>query len=192
MPRSDSSASNPALSTKSRRTGSCRSFFQSILTADGMWPLSYALVSSSTSTMTTPGSLMWDSTQSAPTRTSERLMLETLLGCGQPSRGRPDSLDEKVHMAAEAEVERRVEERGRQRERGEHRPDHGRHGQVADRADRGEGHAHALREPWRCRRLKLCRWTEPRPDQGSVDDSVRRVPKARQRPDGEHRRLGEQ
>src|SRR5215472_853178 len=127
--------------------------------------------------MTTPGSLIWDSTQSAPTRTSERLIFETLLGCGQPSCGRPDSLDEKVHMAAEAEVKRRVEERGRQRERGEHRPDDGRPGQIADRADRGERHAHALREPWRCLRLKFCRGTEPRPDQGSVDDSVGCVPK---------------
>src|ERR1700761_241565 len=118
MPRSESSVSKPTLSTKSRRTGSCRSFFQSILIALGMWPLSYALVSSSTSTMTVPGAPMWASTHSASTRTSERLMTEKPPCAARPLLGRPDSLDKQVHLAAEAEVEGRVQERCGQGERG--------------------------------------------------------------------------
>src|SRR3984957_4390381 len=167
MPLSDSSASKPTLSTKSRRTGSCRSFFQSIFTALGMCPLSYALVSSSTSTMTVPGVLMCASTQSASTRTSDRLMSENP-PCTAASGGRTDPLDKQVHVATEAEVEGRVEERGCQGERGEDDPHDRDPGREADRADPGEHHAHALGEAGRGLRLGLRRRPEaaPRPGRG--------------------------
>ena len=49
-------------------------------------------------------------------------------------------------------------------------------------ADRGEHHAHALREAgWRLR-LGLCRWPEPWPDQGAEDEPVGRVAQAGKRP----------
>src|SRR5579884_1446109 len=83
MPRSESSFSKPAWSTKSRRTGSWRSFFQSIRIALRMWFLSYAEVSSSTSTTTTFGSSRWAWTHSASTRTSLRLMLLLRSSCGR-------------------------------------------------------------------------------------------------------------
>src|SRR4051812_46066776 len=74
MPRSERSAENCSWLTKSRRTGSCRSFFQSILTAPGMCPPSYAVVSSSTSTKTTPGASRFFSAQSAETSAVSRLI----------------------------------------------------------------------------------------------------------------------
>src|SRR6478752_5641601 len=67
MPFADRSSSNCSLLTKSRRTGSWRSFFQSRRTAPLMWFLSYAAVSSSTSTSTVLLSSSFDSTQSAST-----------------------------------------------------------------------------------------------------------------------------
>ncbi len=83
MPLAESSFSKPSWSTKSRRTGSWRSLVQSILMALRMWFLSYAVVSSSTSTITTFGSSRCSWTQSASTRTSLRLMFHLLRGsCG--------------------------------------------------------------------------------------------------------------
>src|SRR3954465_15539664 len=73
-PLADRSSSNCCLLTKSRRTWSCRSVVQSSLTAPRMWPLSYAVVSSSTSTSTTFGSSRCCSTQSALTSADSRLM----------------------------------------------------------------------------------------------------------------------
>src|SRR5262249_26468619 len=55
-------------------TGSCSSVFQLILTAPGMWPPSYAVVSSSTSTKTTWSASRFCSAQSAVTRADSRLM----------------------------------------------------------------------------------------------------------------------
>src|SRR3712207_1483805 len=80
MPLRDSRASKPSLFTKSRRTGSCRSLRQSSLIAVRMWFLSYALVSSSTSTRTTFGSSRCASTQSASTSAFSRLMAVLLRG----------------------------------------------------------------------------------------------------------------
>src|SRR5699024_6945115 len=74
IPRSLSSASNWARLRKSRRTGSCRSCFQSSLTAPLMCPFSYAVVSSSTSTRTTLSSSRCSSTQSDVTSDDARLM----------------------------------------------------------------------------------------------------------------------
>src|SRR5579875_4001360 len=156
MPRSDSRVSKPTLSTKSRRTGSCRSFFQSSLIAPGMCPLSYALVSSSTSTSTTPGSPECASTQSASTRTSERLMQKNLLGrSGRcfPLRRRPDPADEQVHLVAQAEAEGRVDERGSQGHGGERHAEGSEARGVADHPDHGDDHADTLREPGPRRRL---------------------------------------
>src|SRR5919107_3432022 len=73
-PRSESSWENCSWLTKSRRTGSCRSCFQSSLIAPGMCPPSYAVVSSSTSTKTTPGVSRFFSAQSADTSAVSRLI----------------------------------------------------------------------------------------------------------------------
>ncbi|SHU07740.1 Uncharacterised protein [Mycobacteroides abscessus subsp. abscessus] len=72
MPLSDSSFENCCWSTKSRLTASCRSVFQSSLTAPSMWPTSYALVSSSTSTNTVLGAERLSCAHWAETSTSER------------------------------------------------------------------------------------------------------------------------
>src|SRR5262249_26331338 len=75
-------ASNWALLMKSRRTGSCRSRFQSSFTAPGMWAASYAVVSSSTSTKTMPAAPRFFSAQSADTSALSRLMRSPLLKVG--------------------------------------------------------------------------------------------------------------
>src|SRR3954454_2221782 len=167
MPLADSSASNCALLTKSRRTWSCRSAFQSILMALRMWFLSYAVVSSSTSTRTTLGSSRWASTQSASTSASVRLM-----SCFLPKgrawnkrsvRGRDGSAQEQVHLAAEAVPERGVEERGD--EGGGDREDR----QEGDEGDRDQGHqgeaeADRLREAQGAYVLQLRGRLQARPD----------------------------
>src|SRR4026208_947352 len=118
MPRDPSSCSNCSLLTKSRRTGSWRSCFQSILTAPLLWPLSYAVVSSSTSTRTTDGSSRCCSTQSASTSAAERLMVGLLWrwvvgGSGRVSGGPEVSSVEagrqQGHLIAEAPAEDSVQ-----------------------------------------------------------------------------------
>src|ERR1700761_6019394 len=106
--------------------------------------------------MTYPGVPMCASTQSASTRTSERLMVRFLL-VRPVLVGRPNPLYEQVHVAAETEVEGRVQERGGQRERGEDDPEDRQAGREAERADRGEYHADALGEARRRLRLGLGR-----------------------------------
>src|ERR1700684_3846999 len=109
-----------------------------------MCPLSYALVSSSTSTMTTPGSPIWASAQSASTRTSDRLMWIFLLLRSRPLGGRPDpliALDEQIDLAAQADIECGVEEGRDQRERGEHDAACSRPAGVADHPGGGDDHA---------------------------------------------------
>src|ERR1700751_5648383 len=131
--------------------------------------------------MTYPGWSILDSTQSASTRALVRLI--GVLTSLRPSGGRTEPLQNQVHLAAEAEVEDRVQERGDQRERGEEDPRHGHAGREAQRADPGDHHAHALRETrWR---LGFCsrRWSEPWPDQIAVQESVGRETQAGQRPD---------
>src|SRR6266699_1451015 len=196
MPRSDSSFSNPARSTKSLRTGSCRSFFQSIFTAPLMWPLSYALVSSSTSTRTRPGSSRWACTQSASTRTSERLMLDLLLVgflpvSGSLASGR-DTSDEQVQLAAQAEADGSVQERGDQAGGGSGDAQRGRTRRIADHADDREDQADALGEPRRRLGFQFRRRAQPGPDEQSVDQAVRGVAHPEERSDREHRRLGGQ
>src|SRR3954470_2669076 len=116
MPLDDSSFSNCCLLTKSRRTGSCRSCRQSMRTAPRMWFLSYAAVSSSTSTRTTFGSSRCASTQSASTSTLLLgiclLLWLLLLRSGNVAGDRPaeSAGQSEVHLATEAEVERGVEE----------------------------------------------------------------------------------
>src|SRR4051812_14157016 len=189
MPFDDSSFSNCSLLTKSRRTWSCRSCRQSMRTAPRMWFLSYAAVSSSTSTSTTLGSSRCASTQSASTRT---LLLGICLllylcrfGSGDVTNdGPPEHTDQsKMDLATEAEVERSVEERCCERER--RRDDaEGRHtGEVTDRTDHGEPEADTLREPRWCLRLELRRWCQPRCHQASVDEPVRREPQPGERAD---------
>src|SRR5690606_8067537 len=104
------------------------------------WPPSYAVVSSSTSANTTPGVSRFSSAHCVVTRTSSRLIERHSLSSsrvrwpvafvvgadarawtaakssGGAPRTRRHTLDQQVHLTAEAEVERRVEERGEQRE----------------------------------------------------------------------------
>src|SRR4051812_7466568 len=196
MPLDDRSFSNCSLLTKSRRTWSCRSCRQSMRTAPRMWFLSYAAVSSSTSTSTTFGSSRCASTQSASTRT---LLLGICLllylcrfGSGDVTNdGPPEHADQsKMDLATEAEVERRVEERRGQRECGRHDPERPDAGEITDRAHDGEGEADTLREPRRCLRLELGRRCEPRRDQTPVEDPVGREPQPGEGADAEHNRLG--
>src|SRR4051794_6510499 len=199
MPFDDSSFSNCSLLTKSRRTWSCRSCRQSMRTAPRMWFLSYAAVSSSTSTSTTLGSSRCASTQSASTRT---LLLGICLllylcrfGSGDVTNdGPPEHTDQsKMDLATEAEVERSVEERRGQRERRRHDAERSEAGEITDGTDDREPEADALREPRRRLRLQLGRRGQPRRDEASVDHAVRRVAQAGERADAEHDRLrGEQ
>src|SRR5207248_3373619 len=174
MPFVDSSFSNCSLLTKSRRTGSCRSCRQSMRTAPRMWFLSYAAVSSSTSTRTTFGSSRCASTQSASTSTLLRGICLLLCLLNSPdlvsgdvaNDGPPEHTDQsKMDLATEAVVERGVEECGAECERGRHDADRAQAGEIPDRADEGEGESHCLREPRWCLGLELGRWRQPRCDQ---------------------------
>src|SRR3954451_4862129 len=196
MPLDDSSFSNCSLLTKSRRTGSCRSCRQSMRTAPRMWFLSYAAVSSSTSTSTTFGSSRCASTQSASTSTL--LLGICLLLClyrfssgDVTNDGPPEHTDQsKMDLATEAEVERRVEERGGQGESRRHDPERRDAGEIADRAHHREAEADTLREPRRCLGLEFVRGSEPRRDKTLVEQPVRREPQAGEGADAEHNRLG--
>src|SRR5947209_3148657 len=202
MPLSDSSFSNCSLLTKSRRTGSCRSCRQSMRTAPRMWFFSYAAVSSSTSTSTTFGSSRCASTQSASTSTlllGICLLLCLLcssryLGLRDVTHDRPPEQPDqsKMNLAAEADVERGVEERRDERERGGDDTQSRHAGEIADRADGREAEPDRLREPRRCLRLELGRCREPRRDEAAVEHAVRREPQAGDRADSEDDGLGEQ
>src|SRR3954454_1716436 len=127
-------------------------------TAPRMWFLSYAAVSSSTSTSTTFGSSRCASTQSASTSTL--LLGICLLLClyrfssgDVPNDGPPEHTDQsKMDLATEAEVERRVEERRGQRERRRHDAERSEAGEITDGTDDRETEADALRKP----RRSLC------------------------------------
>src|SRR5947209_11109513 len=156
MPFDDSSFSNCSLLTKSRRTWSWRSCRQSMRTAPRMWFLSYAAVSSSTSTSTTFGSSRCASTQSASTRTLLRaiaysfycLCLRLRSSGDVTNDGPPEHTDQsKMDLATEAEVERCIEKCRAQRECRRHHAERGDAGEIADSADDGEPEADALREP---------------------------------------------
>src|SRR5450759_3071669 len=70
MPDEDISSSNCCFERMSRRTVSQSCEFQAQAMAPGTWPSSYALVSTSTSTMRTLASVAWASAQSVLTRVS--------------------------------------------------------------------------------------------------------------------------
>src|SRR5262245_19207736 len=129
MPRSDSSFENCSASTKSRLTGSWRSSRQSSFTAPAMCPVSYALVSSSTSTKTVLGASRLLSAQSAVTRTSERAMnflslLGNWGGSGGSRRAIAEAGDKRVQLAAQADAEGGIEECGDECEPGGDRAEH--------------------------------------------------------------------
>src|SRR5688500_13290374 len=117
MPLAESSFSKPSRSTKSRRTWSCSSVFQSIRTAPGMWPPSYAVVSSSTSANTTPGVWWFSSDQAAETSTFSRLIeVAPVIGVQcefllRTSESGCVPADDQVHLAPEAQAEGCVEQR---------------------------------------------------------------------------------
>src|ERR1700756_4231873 len=149
MPRSDSSLENCCASTKSRLTGSCKSSRQSSLIAPAMWPPSYALVSSSTSTKTTFAASRLLSAQSAETRTSERAMgdpFDFLLRGVQTglrqTGGRPEARHKRVELAAKADAEGRIQEGGHQSGRGgdntQQWRDTGESGNAADSEDQAD------------------------------------------------------
>src|SRR6476659_59679 len=137
-------------------------------TAPRMWFLSYAAVSSPTSTSTTLGSSRCASTQSASTRT---LLLGICLllflyrvstvycGFGDVTNDRPpEHTDQsKMDLAAEAVVERRVEERRAQCERRRHHTQWCDASEITDGTDQGKAEADALREPWRSLGLQFDR-----------------------------------
>src|SRR5438270_12702206 len=161
MPFDDSSFSNCSLLTKSRRTWSWRSCRQSMRTAPRMWFLSYAAVSSSTSTSTTLGSSRCASTQSASTSTlflgiCLLLCLHCSFSSGDVANdGPPEQPDQsKMDLATEAVVERRVEERCTQRECRRHHAEGGDAGEIAESADDGEAETDTLREAWPRPRLE--------------------------------------
>src|SRR5438270_5996529 len=172
MPFDDSSFSNCSLLTKSRRTWSWRSCRQSMRTAPRMWFLSYAAVSSSTSTSTTFGSSRCASTQSASTSTlflgiCLLLCLHCRFSSGDVTNdGPPEQPDQsKMDLATEAVVERRVEERSAECERGRDDTERRDAGQVADGPDGREREPDRLREAgWRLR-LELGRRRQPWRDQ---------------------------
>src|SRR4051812_36507660 len=161
MPFSDRSLSNCSLLTKSRRTWACRSCFQSMRTAPRMWFLSYAAVSSSTSTRTTFGSSRCCSTHSASTSTSVRAIvavLSLLLACSgnvTSERAAEQARQPEMHLAAEADVEGGVEDRGDERHSRRDRTEDRGADEVADGPDHCEQQADPLGEPRRCLRLEL-------------------------------------
>src|SRR6476619_5515068 len=119
-------------------------------TAPRMWFLSYAAVSSSTSTSTTFGSSRCASTQSASTRTLLLGICLLLDLCRFRSGditndGPPEQPDQsKMDLATEAEVERCVEERRGQRERRRHHAERGDAGEITNGTDDRETEADAL------------------------------------------------
>src|SRR6185437_7184480 len=118
-----------------------------------------------------PGSPRWACTQSASTRTSERLMLSfslSVLAGIQTLLASRDTSDEQVHLAAQADAEGSVQERGNQRQRGRRDAETGDTCRVADDADDREHEADALREPRRSFRFKFFRRGEPWPDRVPV------------------------
>src|SRR5215813_2907692 len=136
MPRDDSSASNWALLTKSRRTGSCRSRFQSSLTAPGMGAASYAVVSSSTSTKTMPPAPRFFSAQSADTSALSRLMSFSLLKIGVQA----ERAEHEIEPGGAAEQARQCA--AVRTPRSEARTQAGGHTAQVDRAPLGEQGAH--------------------------------------------------
>src|SRR3954469_5856798 len=136
-------------------------------TAPRMWFLSYAAVSSSTSTSTTFGSSRCASTQSASTRPLLRALLAPSIALCRCSGdvandGPPEHTDQsKMDLATEAEVERSVEERRGQRERRRDDAERRDAGEITDGTDDGETETDALREPWRRLRLQLGRRGQP-------------------------------
>src|SRR5262245_18235027 len=117
--------------------------------------------------MTTLGSSRWESTQSASTRTSERLTELPPAGVGTDGReaARGKASDEKVHLAAEAETKGCVKESRPEGERRGNDSDRCGAAQVAGCADHGEGEPHALGEPGRGLGFQLGRGAEPGTDQ---------------------------
>src|SRR6476661_1902401 len=180
-PLADRRSENCCWFRKSRRTPSCRSFRQSRRMAPSMWPPSYALVSSSTSTKTVLGALRFCSAQSAETRTSERAMVflsmcsylcrvdrAVVLDVKLSGRG-PEACDEWIDLAAETEPECGVEERREQGECGGHGADEAGAGEEADGADGGEDEADELREPQRCGGFAFAHRSESRRDEAAED-----------------------
>src|SRR5271166_5316201 len=198
MPRSDSSFENCSASTKSRFTGSCRSLRQSSLTAPAMCPLSYALVSSSTSTKTVLGASRLLSAQSAVTRTSERVMNFLSVACQNPEsriqksgrsgdgrRSPAEPGHRRVQLAPQADAERRVEERRDERERGRDLTEQGQSRRETYYPGDGEDEPDELGELQRRHRLARGDRAEPRRDQPGVHPPVRAQPRAAQRADRE-------
>src|SRR4051794_32709864 len=75
---------------------------------------------------------------------------------------RREPLHEQVQLAAQAEAEDCVEQRGDQGEADRDLAEQGQPGGEADERHQREGQPHALREPRRRRVLELCRRREPR------------------------------
>src|SRR6266487_5749072 len=103
-----------------------------------------------------------------------------------------DTSDDQVQLAAQADAEGSVQERGYQAEGGGGDAKRRQGRRVADYARDGGHQANALREPRRRLRFKLLGRRQPRPDERSVHDPVRRVARPEEHRDGEHHGLGSQ
>src|SRR5215469_10842409 len=121
-----------------------------------------------------PGSPRWACTQSASTRTLERLIayfsLSALAGV-QILLASRDTSDEQVHLAAQADAEGSIQKRGDQRQRGRRDAKTRDPFRVADDTDDREHEADALSEPRRGFCLKFTWRREPWPDQVAVDQA---------------------
>src|SRR5258705_3152640 len=107
-----------------------------------MWPASYAETSSSTSIRTTPGSDLCSTTQSAGTRADSLLMCcSSGGGCGV---WLTDTLDQQIGLTAEAQTDRRVDERGDQGETGGDDAEQFGAAQVTDQSEHGEDQSDQL------------------------------------------------
>ncbi len=190
-----SSASNWPLSMKSRRTWSWRSVVQSSLIAPLMWPLSYAEVSSSTSTSTMSALSRLSSTHWAETRVFSRLMrcsyflLRAVVRWCGGAQPRVRAAAEQVGLATETEADGGVEQGGHQGERGGDVPHDVRAGEEADEGDGDEGQPDALGEAGRGRVLEVARRAEPGTHDRAEQRRDRRALDAAQHRGREQRRL---
>ena len=119
----------------------------------------------------------------------EILSIASRFGC-QAGLGVPaETGDERVELAAEADAEGRIEERGDQRERGGHQAQRRQPEGEAGSADHREQEADELGELQRRHGLPIRHGAEPRSDERGEEPPVGMPARASDRADGEHHGL---
>ena len=103
-----------------------------------------------------------------------------------------DPAPDEVHLAAEAECEGNIEERGCERRTDSHLTNESGTEQVGRQTHDREAEPHQLSEAWRCLGLEFGGGTKPRAHEATVEHSVRLGAQTDESAEGKHEGLPEQ